>query len=454
MKSRNSINKKPITALLIGLGFLSVILLATMIAASQNTNYNNPGNGSKDKSDNVDGTMGGSTLLCVVKGVDLTNRWITLLDIKSGVELVLSYHGGTDIKDQYNKVISANQLPLGVMVDINYQGDNNKLLKLNISQKAWRFVGAKRVNINLQDQVMEIAADKFKYNNNLTVLEGENFISPDKLAKQDELTIWGYDQTVWSVIVTKGHGTVKLENYKEYLDKQIKVGYEPLQKIEQGLEIIVREGECNLTVENGAYSATKSIMVKRNQVTYVSLNDLGPIGPKTGLVLFQLTPYGADLYVDGKSVSYEDVVKLEYGKHTVKASLGGYNTYEGTIHVDSDQKMLKIKLPQNTSNEKPTATEGDTPTTSITPTLTPTLTPQDSDKVDSERKIYVQTPVQASVYFDGSFIGIAPCSYKKVIGSHVLTFLKDGYQTKSYTVDIKDDKVDAYFNYPELTKSD
>jgi hypothetical protein len=70
--------------------------------------------------------------------------------------------------------------------------------------------------------------------------------------------------------------------------------------------------------------------------------------------------------------------------------------------------------------------------------------------VDSERLIYIQKPVGASVYLNGEFKGVSPGSFQKVIGSHVLTFIKKGYQTKSYTIDIADDGLDTYISLPDL----
>ena len=62
----------------------------------------------------------------------------------------------------------------------------------------------------------------------------------EDLAIQDELTIRGIDKTIWSVIVTKGHGTVKLKDYEAFLGS-ITVGYEAVQEITEDMTITVRE---------------------------------------------------------------------------------------------------------------------------------------------------------------------------------------------------------------------
>lgn len=449
MEPRNKLNMRPVISVLIGLGFLSVILLATMIATSKNSGSQSDYNINETEDESAIDSDG--KILAVVKNIDMEHQWITLFNINTSEEITMSFNGGTDITDKYNKIIAISQIPLGAMVDVSYQMENRKMTSMNLSKKAWEYAGASRLNVKLDDQVIKMASNKYRFNNHLAVLDGEEFVAVNSLAEQDEVTVWGYDKTIWSIIITKGHGTVRLENYKDYLGDSIKIGHDAPQKITDDLELTVREGEMNLTVENGKYSATKNVKVIRNHVTYVPLNDLGPIGPETGKVTFLVTPDGADLTIDGKLATYSDPIEMEYGEHSIKASLGGYNTYEGILKVDSENKTIRLKLPEATSKDDATATE--TGSNNITPTVAPGKTV--SGEVDTDHKIYVQTPIGASVYLDGStFIGTAPCSYQKVIGSHILTFIKNGYTTRSYPIEVAKDGLDAYFTYPDLLKSE
>jgi hypothetical protein len=363
------------------------------------------------------------------------------------------------------------------MVDASYNPANSRLVSMNVSKKAWKYPNVNNMSINKTDQIMKIASKKYKYTGDLFVLDGKDRAKVDDLAEQDVLTVWGYEETIWSITVTKGHGIVKLEDYEDYLGDIISIGYESMLQITEDLAVTVREGTFNLTVENGKYSATKSVTVIRNEVSYVSLADIGPVGLKQSEVTFQITPFGADLYVDGKLTSYSEPVELSYGKHTVKASLGGYTTYNGSIEVDSEGKTIKIDLPEAGSNASVSVTETDTnqstDTDSTDNTGTSTdgntsgsgedtqysyedtdYTLDDGDSLDADHKIYIKAPSGASVYLDGQYMGTAPCKFDKIIGNHVLTFIQEGYETTSYTVDVSDDGLDAYFTFPDLTESE
>ncbi|HWT26584.1 MAG TPA: hypothetical protein VN131_01470, partial [Mobilitalea sp.] len=328
MKEQNKAGFRPITSLLIGLAFLTVVLIVTMLNASRDMA---PSTGTQN-----DLSQGGvsatpealydSELLGVVKGIDETNQLVTVFDIKTGQDVILNYTGGSDIQDKYGQIITMSQMPIGSMVDVGYSKDDEKLVKMHISNKAWVYADVNNLNIDQDKHIMQVADTKYKYSDNIQVFNEDKLIPVSDLAEQDVLTLWGYDQTVWSITVVKGHGTVKLADYDAFLDGNVTVGYEAMQQITDDTLITVREGNYNLTVENGDFSATKNVTVTRGKETVVSLADLGPEAVKKGKITFDITPFGADLFVDGELTSYANPIELPYGDHDIKVSLGGYTT--------------------------------------------------------------------------------------------------------------------------------
>ncbi len=73
-----------------------------------------------------------------------------------------------------------------------------------------------------------------------------------------------------------------------------------------------------------------------------------------------------------------------------------------------------------------------------------------TEEYDNDHKITVSTPAGASVYLDGNYQGVAPCSFPKKIGAITLTLAKDGYTTKSYSVTTTDDDEDVSWSFPDL----
>ena len=50
----------------------------------------------------------------------------------------------------------------------------------------------------------------------------------------------------------------------------------------------------------------------------------------------------------------------------------------------------------------------------------------EQEKTDTDHKITVSAPAGAAVYINGTYKGVAPCSFTKVIGSVTLTLTKEG----------------------------
>ncbi len=486
-KKQYKVIGRPILTLLAGLGFLSVILLAMMLSAGNGTSgkvYPDKSASRDKEQEEQQGSSGGDLILAIVKGIDLDNRKIELYDVNNQKLISLSYSGGINLTDKYGKIISMSQVAVGSMVDAAYLADKGKLTDMNISTKAWEYAGVSNLGINRNTKVMKIADNKYRYGDDLLILDNGEFIPVTDLAEQDELLIRGFEETIWSITVTRGHGTVIIQDYQNFLGDYITIGYEAMQQITEGMEITVREGNFNLTVENGEYSATKNITVNRNLITYVSLKDLGPKADAFSRITFKITPFGADLLIDGELTSYANPIELTYGKHSIKVTMGGYTSYEGTLTADSSSKTVLIDLPEAASKKEATVKETDSGSNTGTSTGNNNTSGESGDDtgeaadsgdagaedadgtqqespadysdfdpgdIDETHLIYINEPVGASVYIDGNYMCKAPGSFKKIIGTHVITFIKQGYETMSYTIEIADDNLDSYFTFPNLT---
>lgn len=498
-KTIYKLKSRPILSLLIGLSLLSALFIATILVYSSGSDYF--GNSSQEVSQVMKKSDDNSKLFGVVKKIDTDKKLIIIFDINSLKDVVLNYTEGSRIYDKFGQEMSIDQNLIGTIVDSGYNKDDNKLVKLQISKKAWEYKDAYNLNINKSGFFMKVADLKYKYTDDIMVFDNTSLVSVDNLAEQDVLTLWGYQETVWSVIVNKGHGTVKIKDYGNFLGGNIAIGYEDMQQITKDTSIVVREGNFNLSVENGDFVASKNITVKRNKETKVSLDNMGIEGIKMGKLTFDISPFGADLFIDGVLISYANPIKLAYGSHKIKVSLDGYTTYEQYINVDEAGKTMKIILPKVDSSSN-TASTNNSNTSNSPNTTSPTNTPSnqntadasstsdisnpsnassadnnsqttnssnssdtvdsadtsskkdtDNSSIDKNHKIYIQNPIGASVYLDGEYMGTSPGNFKKYIGSHVLTFIKNGYITKSYTVEVKNDGKDIYFSLPSLVKS-
>lgn len=446
---RTKLINRPITTLLIGLGFMSIILLTMMFGSSPKKTANNKNNVADPVGDKqVNGEYGtfDTEALAVVMDYDTSLKRITLLPIDNEEPITLSYSGSSDVKDKFGQVITIAQVSKGNMVDIGYIKNTLELIKLHESKQAWVNVGVNNLTTDPLTMIMKIGTTNYKFKDNIVVVDGDNMVSVDKLAEQDVLMVSGYEDTIWSITIIKGHGTVKLVDTAGFTGGNVTVGYEAMQKVSEDLVIPVREGNFNITVENGKYSVTKNIEIVRNEETVVSFHGLGQMAEENGMITFDINPFGADLFLDGLLTLYANPVKLAYGEHEITVSLGGYTTYEGYLNIDEDKKTVRIDLPEATSKE-----EADVSIIDSVAADSPSIPSWASDEdIDDDHFIYIENPEEVSVYLNGEYMGTSPIGFEKIIGSHVFTFIKDGYETISYTIDIEDDKMDTYISMPDL----
>lgn len=489
------INVRLIRGLIIGLGFFSLILFTTMLSTSGSI-YKKSGKKVTNMQEGPDTVYNNelpkASLLAVVKKIDIESKQIQLYDVLGQKELILKYTGGSNITDEYGRIIAVSRLNPGIMVDVSYIRDSSKITDMSISTKAWKYVGVNNFTLSPEDNIMRIARQNYRLADSLVIMDKDELIPISDIAVQDILTVWGYEETIWSVIVTRGHGFVVLQDYSDYLGDFITIGYESMQQIEENMIITVREGDYSLTVENGDFSASKRVNIKRNEITYVSLQDLGPKA-KYGSVLFEISPFGADLFINGELSSYAGEIDLLYGSYGIELSLGGYVSYKGVLNIDSPGKTVKISLPEASGDQKVEISETNTqkPDTgnyqgntaggstqagqSNQPgssdyideaddpeDYTDYEDPEDIDEgsseyaadgdkiIDTKHLVHIQYPLGASVYVNGEYMGTSPVSFNKIIGSHVITFIKEGYETKSYFMDVINDGKDAYFSYNDF----
>lgn len=451
---------KVIISTLIGLSAISLILIITIIIVSGDIGGNLKNNKRqsplKDDSQEQDNKAISydSEMLGMILDINRDDNQISLYNINKQESQSLTYSGSSDIRDKFDQVILMNQLPIGSIVDVAYVKDEDRLVKINVSSKGWEYVGVSNHHIEKESMTMEIGDRRYKYNDNVLVVDQDQAVSIDHLARQDVLTVWGIDEVIWSIIVNKGHGSLRLEDYDDFFGGNITVGYEATQQVTDDLILTVREGTYSLTVENQHYSGRKSVTINRNEETLVSLEGLGPGPMDMGLIEFKISPLGADLFINNNLTTYVNPVELPYGDYNLKTSLGGYNSYEGFVKVDKARMTISIDLPEAESREDVdvdvSSEEGGATDSGYDDWEQSLGESEEGVYWDTEHYIYVQKPIGASVYLKGEFLGISPGRFPKIIGTHVMTFIKDGHETMSYTVEIGDDGLDTYISMPEL----
>ena len=192
----NKVNTRIIISVLIGLFALSFILIITTILVSKNIRANEgsarrQGSSSSNQEDKDELTVYkyDSEMLGMILGINRGDKEISLLDINKEKAISLSYSGSTDFRDKFDQIVLVNQLSIGSIVDLAYVKDDNRIVKMKVSPKAWEYVGVSNHHIENESMTIEIADRKYRYNDKLLVLDQDEIKTIDHLARQDILDI-------------------------------------------------------------------------------------------------------------------------------------------------------------------------------------------------------------------------------------------------------------------------
>lgn len=415
------------------------------------------------------------TAVAVVKAIDQNNQNMTLQDVATGEEQTFSYNGATQVYSKNDVALVMNQLLYGEIVDISYDSDQT-LNKIQISKDAWEYQSVKGEDIDRTEQTISVTGRTYAYDSQISVFQGEQQLMLLDLNDCDEVSIKGIGSKVYSLIVTQGHGFVRLGGQDAFLGGTLEVDRDIFQNVGDNMLLTVGAGEHTIVLKNGILEAVETVTVAENEEVFLDLSQYEQPEVTEGKVKFIVTPSDASLIINGKSYQANRAISLPFGNYNVAVRAEGYQAYTGVLRVQPNKtacQKIYVELVEDSQSkeatEAPTAT-GATPTAGVTETAgvlndnTPsptevaeradatTTAPSATSLADSQRTISVKGPEGASVYVDGVYQGIAPVIFTKKTGEITISLSKEGYVTRSYTVDIADKDEDVEYSFAELEK--
>lgn len=392
----------------------------------------------------------GADFTGVVKSVDLDQKRIRFYNVLVEEEEEYEYSGGTEIYSKNDRDMSISEVQQGEVYDIYQSSQGTKVVKMKQSESVTQQEEV-RVSVNQDEKRLTVADVTYAYTDNLVVLSEGKEIKPMEITPSDEVTFRGVKGRAYSIVVTRGHGYIEPTKYSDFMGGQLIVQGEAILPVQGNMLLTVPEGTQSLSMVNGDLISEASVLVKRGQVTKINMKQYQSQMPDTGRVKFKIEPEGAELYINGTLTDYSKRVPLKYGSHSIRVVLEGYNEYSGVITVKDAGPTCRINL----SEEKAEVVSDNNSSSDSSVSEDSS----DSDKsgasavkTDADHKITVSTPAGAAVYLDGTYKGEAPCSFTKVLGNITVTLAKEGYTTKSYTIEISDDNKDVSWSFPDLEK--
>ncbi len=354
---------------------------------------------------------------------------VTFLNLDLGRKYTLSMDGTTRLYDKYGEAVSIEQIQKGDIVDITFLKSEKHLTSMQLSTQSWSYSDVAWYEINMLKGEVSIGEEIYKLTSNTQFLSQGREIESIDLNSADVLSFQGLGNQVLSVRVEKGHGYLRLTNDEKFVGGWIEVGESLIQRITDDMLLLVPEGSYRVNITNKGGGGIKNVEISRNEETVLDIGDLEIPEPQTGMVFFSLTPSDAQLYIDGEQVDASGPVTLEYGLHQMIVRAEGYQSITQYIRVAQESASYDIEM------ESAGAEIGE-------------------EESSTENDSSMQEPEKVEVYLDGHYVGISPCSFRKSEGTHVIILRREGYETRSYTVQIDNAEKDMSYSFADLLKYD
>lgn len=431
----------------------------------------------------------------VVVDINTSECKITLKTTFIGRKYTLYYDGATVFEDKYGTGMSIMQLKCGDLVDVNFLKAWKRLDRLKLSENQFTFKNTKDYQFSFDGKHVMIAGQQYTLDDNLAVVSSDGTLELMDINPVDELSFTGSDHIIYSIVIERSHGYLKLVNDSYFVGGWIEVSQRQIVKIEEDMLIAVPVGTYPVTVSNAGSSGQETVTIEQGKEYELDVSGW-QAEAKYGDIVFALNPSNARVYIDGNVIDSKEPVNLEYGIHQMIVVADGYQTISRYIKVASESASLEVDMElkdRSVSSNNVTVEDiydrrsdsvigvSDNNTVSFN-IINPPASNTDNDSKDTSKdsqsdnkadntsnqnqqddisdavsttasyKVYIDAPSDAEVYVDGAYIGISPVSFNKKEGTVVVILRKSGYETRSYTLNLDNEKKDVNYSFSELDK--
>lgn len=283
--------------------------------------------------------------LYLIVEIDQIEESLRLYRYANGMEYRHYYGAGTRFYDRYGNRSTVMEFTEGSVISISDADPEGILREAHISDAVWTYDNVSRFQVEEERNVFEIADKRYQYDENDTYVFSNGVrVSMSDVAKGDTLSVVGMDRKILSVRVTTGQGTLALVNTELFEGSFLQLGTRVFAEITPDMQLTVQEGTYNLVVANDGWGGSREVTIVRGESVTVDLDELKGEGPTTGLIQFVVDVEDAVVVVDNQTLEYAEPVELTYGEHSLAVYANGYDAWERTLYVNSEEATISISL--------------------------------------------------------------------------------------------------------------
>ena len=322
---------------------LGMFLALALLVGCGNVGPDGGGTNTEDTQNLLEGTTG----LFLILEHNMDEDTLKLFSYETGEEYDYQYNFSTKFYDKYGNNEPKERFTVGRVIELDAKDEAGYLTVVHISDEVWEQKDIIRFSMNLTEGVFTIGDVNYSIKNKVEVFSNEEKIELTDLWEEDILSVVGMGNRILSIVVTRGHGSLKLVT-----DSLFNLGDLIYNKVSEGVLINVPEGTYDFTIAKDGWGSTTEITIVRGETTEIDLDTVKGDGPKKGKVTFSINVEDVKVRIDYKEVDHSQPVELVYGTHVLEISATGYTSWRGKIVVGSESSTIEIELEEDDSGSE------------------------------------------------------------------------------------------------------
>lgn len=413
---------------------------------------------------------------------------IQFQNIGTSRRYTLNFDGVTQAYDKYDQAVSLQQIEEGSIVTARFYKPKKLLTYVKVYDDCLNLNEISGYGIDLKKGTLTVGDGVYNISGHVVVSSDGKEVDLMDVNPMDVLSVWGYKNMIYAINIKHGHGYLRLLNNTYFTGGWLEVGDRVISKITEDMLVVVPEGTFNVTASNKGSSVTQQITFPRNEELAWNLGEVEITVVQKGVIIFTVSPANAKVTIDGKQIDISKPVELEYGLHQMRITAEGYDSLgqyikiaEPSANIDVELEKAQEEEKQEESSETPENSDSSDENSGSTKKKTQYNKPEDSEEASSENsskedkketesessekesstsvvsssskyKVHIDAPSGVEAYLDGNYLGITPLEFDKVPGNYVVTLRKTGCQTRSYTIQLDEEKKDVNYSFAQLTE--
>ncbi len=311
-----------------------------------------------------------STDTAVVRSVDPEERTVTLCQHELGRYYTLHYDNTSMIYDKHRRPVSATLLQPGEVVDATFLHQSKHLNSLVGSGAVWEREDLRVYQIDTEREMISFDGQNYHLPPTALLLNRENGIGERILAEEildgDVLCVSGIDKEIYSVVVTSGHGYLRLTSTQvgdaDIYGAWINLDNRVIQRVNSRTLLAAPEGTYNMQIIGQGANDSRVVTIERGRETVIDSSTIRMETPDTTEITIEVLPEEAEAVIkaDGKEIPRGMPAFLTQGVHTIEVSAEGYLPMTKRIKVGERPSRLEFTLDEDTTAADQGASTGAT----------------------------------------------------------------------------------------------